>query len=224
MVRAALVSLLLIGCSVPVGPTPETSAAAVATGDAGAVGSSPVEPTSIDECVATPGMVLQDVDPKDTPEVPWARPPGQKVKVYFQNTNAAERYMKMVIMGVATWNKSPCIDGEVVVACPANSNCVTVRSQKAAPDNDTDGEFDPPNDETQTHVRKSGTLTVFTDEIDPESDADALATIVHEMGRAYGLSNRQNDGDIMNDDADGDTNPEPDAVDFHNLLVIYGTK
>ena len=104
-------------------------------------------------------------------------------------------------------------------------SAAAVRSQKASPDDDdTDGEFEAPDDEDRTHVRKSGTLTVYTDEIDHESDNGALATIVHELGHAYGLSHRKNPDDLMNEDTDDDTDPEPDAVDFHNLLVIYGTK
>jgi hypothetical protein len=174
------------------------------------------------QCVAPPGAVMQDVDPEDEPEVPFAKVAGQKITVFFQNSNASERYLNMVKTGAATWSQSPCIDAEVVDVCPEDSNCVTVRTKRRSEDDDdTDGELEG---DDHHGVRRGGTLTIFTGLMDKESDNGALATIVHEMGHAFGLVHRNDEDDLMNADTDDDTNPVPDSIDFENLLVLYGSK
>jgi hypothetical protein len=35
---------------------------------------------------------------------------------------------------------------------------------------------------------------------------------------------RLDEDDVMNAETDDDTNPNPDSVDFDNLLAIYGTR
>jgi hypothetical protein len=175
-----------------------------------------------DGCVASDAGALLDVDPTDSPEVPWPRPPGQKVDVYFVNRGAAARYWADVARGAEIWSKSPCLQAQTSDACPANANCVTVTQKKKSPDgDDTDGEFAG---DDRGGRRVGGTLTVYTGLMDAESDNGALATIVHEMGHAFGLVHRRDPHDLMNADTEDDTNPIPDAIDFENLLVIYGQK
>jgi predicted Zn-dependent protease len=67
-------------------------------------------------------------------------------------------------------------------------------------------------------------ITFYTALLDKESNNGALATVVHEMGHALGLVHRKDPRDVMNAHTNNDTNPIPDAVDFSNLIVIYGSK
>lgn len=199
----------------PVAPASDEPAASPETN------ASPAIP-ALAECIAETGAKQADVDPEDDPEVPFAKAAGQKLVVFFQNSNASARYFDMVKTGATTWSKSPCVDLQVVDKCPENSNCVTVRARKASEDDDdTDGEFEG---DDHKGVRRGGTLTVFTKLMDQETDNGALATIVHEMGHAIGLVHRLDENDLMNADTDDETNPMPDAVDFSNLVVIYGTR
>ncbi|MGH2953474.1 MAG: matrixin family metalloprotease [Solirubrobacterales bacterium] len=48
-----------------------------------------------------------------------------------------------------------------------------------------------------------------------------LATIVHELGHAFGLRHRKSRG-VMNAVTGNKTDPRPDRTDFKNLLAIYG--
>lgn len=175
-----------------------------------------------DACVIEAGAVQKDLDPEDTPEKPWKRTPGQKVVIQFENAGASARYWSMLVEGTKTWSKSPCIQAEAVAKCAEGANCVRMKQARESPDDDeTDGEFEG-ND--RGPFRTGGTITVFTKLMDETSDNGALATIVHEMGHALGLVHRLDEDDLMNAETDDDTNPVPDDVDFHNLLVIYGTK
>jgi hypothetical protein len=194
-------------------PSPSPPAPSATPPDAGA-------------CVAPAGAKLADQDPADDPEAPWPKPAGGKISVHFQNDGAAPRYWDDVAKAAAIWSASPCIEADVVSACPADSNCVHVTQAAVSPDgDDTDGDFT--GDDTgdgASASRRGGTLRVFTGLMDKESDNGALATIVHEMGHALGLVHRLKNDDVMNADTSDETNPDPDPVDFQNLLVIYGSQ
>jgi predicted Zn-dependent protease len=75
----------------------------------------------------------------------------------------------------------------------------------------------------EENYRTGGTIKLYTRELDKESDNGALATIVHEMGHALGLTHRTNKNDVMNANISDSTNANPDNLDFANLLAIYGT-
>ena len=183
--------------------------------DAGPVG----DPA--DQCVVSATAQQQDRDPEDSAETPFARPPGKKLLVHFVNAGAPDRYWKLLGSAAAIWSTSPCVQAVLVESCPAGANCVRLRAEPTSDDEDTDGEF---SGDEQGGVRVGGTLTVFTDLMDESSDNGALATIVHELGHAFGLVHRLDEDDVMNAWTDDDTHPVPDRVDFDNLLVIYGTK
>jgi hypothetical protein len=86
-------------------------------------------------------------------------------------------------------------------------------------DDDTDGESDS---DDRGGVRRSNTITLYTALLDEESDEGALATIVHEMGHTFGLVHRLDPDSVMNAETDDSTDPVPDAIDFANLVVVYG--
>ncbi len=70
---------------------------------------------------------------------------------------------------------------------------------------------------------ESASITLYTRLLDQTTDNGALATVVHEMGHVFGLPHRLNRSDVLNAVTGDDTNPVPDAVDFINLAVIYGS-
>ena len=104
-------------------------------------------------------------------------------------------------------------------ACPPGSNCSTVVARERGRDDDTDGESDG---DDRGGVRRSNTITLYTGLLDDASDNGALATTVHEMGHALGLVHRLDPDSVMNAETDDSTDPVPDAIDFTNLVIIYG--
>lgn len=178
----------------------------------------PSEPTG-GACVAAAGAEQQDVDPEDTPEVPWPHVPGERVVVHFATGGLPARYADLVGQAAAIWARSPCVEPVVVDACPPESNCSTVVARERGGGRDTDGESDS---DDRGGVRRSNTITLYTGLLDEASDNGALATTVHEMGHALGLVHRNDRDSVMNAETDDSTDPVPDAIDFENLVVIYG--
>lgn len=170
-------------------------------------------------CVAATNAAQQDVDPRDSPEKPWRRTPGNKVNVYFENQGLSDRYWNSVKTAADIWSRSSCIQALAVSTCPRESNCVAVKQRGWSLQFNTDGEFAG---QDRGQYRTGGTITLYTRILDKESDNGALATIVHEMGHALGLVHRNNKKDVMNAKTDNHTDVNPDAVDFANLLAIYG--
>jgi hypothetical protein len=175
-----------------------------------------------DPCVAPAGASQQDVDPKDSAETPWKRPSGEPLTVYFENRGLSDRYWDLVRKAVEIWSRSPCVRAVAVAECPPGVNCVGVREKKrAAFSPSTDGEF---SGKDSGKYRRGGTVTIYTKLMNKATDNGALATIVHEIGHALGLVHRKNKHDVMNANTDGNTDPNPDDVDFANLAAIYGAR
>jgi hypothetical protein len=170
-------------------------------------------------CVAAPGAEQQDVDPDDTPETPWQHVPGEGIVVHIAVGSLPARYAGLVEQAAGIWARSPCIETVIVDACPAGANCSTVVVRERGDDRDTDGESKSDN---RGGVRRSNTIILYTALLDEASDNGALATIVHEMGHALGLVHRLDPGSVMNAETDDSTDPVPDAIDFANLVAIYG--
>ena len=170
-------------------------------------------------CVAPPGAVQQDVDPDDSPEAAWPHTPGERVVVHFAVAGLPDRYAALVGEAAGIWARSPCVGPVVVDACPAEANCSAVVARERGEDDDTDGESDS---DDRGGVRRSNTITLNTALLDEESDEGALATIVHEMGHTFGLVHRLDPDSVMNAETDDSTDPVPDAIDFANLVVVYG--
>lgn len=171
------------------------------------------------ECIADPDAELKDIDEDDSPESPWPHTPGQETVVYFETGELTSRYAGFVEKAAAEWSRSPCIDARAVDECPSRSNCSTIELKQDEGDGETDGES---TSRDRNGVRQSNELTFYTGLLDKTSDNGALATVTHEMGHALGLVHRLDKDDLMNAYTDDDTDPVPDEVDFHNLLVLYG--
>lgn len=179
------------------------------------------DPTGPAGCAVQGSAGQQDVDPKDSPEKPWQRSPGNKVTVNFETVAISDRYRDLVRKAAEIWSKSPCITAVAVNTCPPDTNCVNLREKFASRDRGIDGEFSGTGRGT---YRGGGTITLYTGLLDRASDNGALATIVHEMGHALGLVHRKDRNSVMNSITNDNTNPVPDDIDFANLLAIYGTQ
>lgn len=169
---------------------------------------------------APANAVLRDIDPRDSPEVPWPRLSGGRITVYFENHGVSGRYWAMVHSAAEIWSRSECVRAVAVTTGPRGSNRVAVRQKRWAwLQFDTDGEF---SGDDVGGCRVGGTLTLYTRLLDKASDNGALATIVHEMGHALGLVHRNDKDDVMNAITHDHTKVDPDEIDFANLLVLYG--
>ena len=184
-----------------------------------AVGVVTYAPQETGGCVAPPGAEQQDLDADDSPEVAWPHTPGERVVVHFAVAGLPDRYAALVGEAAGIWARSPCVGPVVVDACPAEANCSAVVARERGEDDDTDGESDS---DDRGGVRRSNTITLYTALLDDESDEGALATIVHEMGHTFGLVHRLDPDSVMNAGTDDSTDPVPDAIDFANLVVVYG--
>jgi rhodanese-related sulfurtransferase len=181
----------------------------------------PSEVPIADRCVAEPGAQLQDLDTDDSPETPWGHIPGQEVSVHFATADLPARYAGLVEEAAALWSRSPCVEALAVAECPDGTNCTIVlaEARDVGSGEDTDGESEGVD---RAGVRLANTIRLRPDVLDGESDNGALATVVHEMGHALGLMHRDDPDSVMNAVTDDDTDPRPDAIDFANLVVLYG--
>lgn len=173
------------------------------------------------QCAAEPGAKQQDVDTDDGPEFPWQHVAGQEVTVYFATGDLPSRYSALVEQGAALWSRSPCIEALAVDECPDEENCSAVVPAASA-----DGRGDHTDGESEgvdrDGVRYANTIQLYTDVLDRASDNGALATVVHEMGHGLGLVHRNNPDSVMNAVTGDHTDPVPDAIDYANLVAIYG--
>jgi hypothetical protein len=170
-------------------------------------------------CVAAPGAEQRDVDEEDAPEHPWPHAPGQRVTVYFAADGLPPRYAHLLEQAAALWAPSPCINPVVAERCPPGAHCSTVTVLAEGSDGRTDGESESVD---RRGVRLSNSIRLYTALLDNSSDNGVLATIVHEMGHAFGLMHRNNRDSVMNAKTTDFTDPARDAIDFANLVAIYG--
>jgi hypothetical protein len=168
-------------------------------------------PTSpADACVAPAGAELQDQDPDDH-QVPWRRNGAPKVVITFETANVPAEWVAELQKGVAAWNRSACLDTRLVDTCQPDTNCVTVA---VGGGDGADGNFDA--------VESGGFTTGGHIDLSDELSGGARTNVtIHEMGHAVGLAHRLTERVLMNGDTYDDVF-DPDAVDFENLLVLYG--
>jgi Matrixin len=205
--RSALVLVValptLASCSAAT--TPEHRSASSAPKPSGARAST---------CVAPAGAALQDQDPSDH-QVPWERNGAAKVVITFEIKNVTPDWVAEMQKGVAAWNRSPCLNTELVQTCQPDRNCVTV---SVAPEStlDGDGNFDAVESRGFTvggHIDYSNSL----------AGGAKTNVVIHEMGHAVGLAHRETEDVLMNEDTYDDVF-DPDPIDYQNLLVLYGNQ
>lgn len=172
-----------------------------------------------DACVASAGATVRDIDPDDSPVKPWQKPAGAELVVEFETGPLSARYAGMVAEAAAIWSESPCLNAVVVQTCSSGTNCVVV-TEDGGRSRNTDGEMDWVGD---GDYMESSTVVLYTQPLERTTDNGTLATIVHEMGHTLGLDHRLERSDVMNAVTGDATNPMPDAVDFANLVAIYGS-
>jgi hypothetical protein len=167
-----------------------------------------------DICVAPAGAALQDQDPSDH-QAPWKRNGAAKIVISFETKNVTPDWVAEMQKGVAAWNRSPCLDTKLVQTCEPNRKCVTVG---VAPEStlDGDGNFDAVESRGFTvggHIDYSSSLT----------GGAKTNVVIHEMGHALGLAHRETEDLLMNEDTYDDIF-DPDAIDYQNLLALYGNQ
>ncbi|MGH3428664.1 MAG: matrixin family metalloprotease, partial [Mycobacteriales bacterium] len=176
-------------------------------------------PTIGTSCVAEPGAQQQDVLVDGKPRVPWAHMPGQKTKVYFQTSALPERYAAAAKKAVEVWSQSPCLEAIAVNECPADSHCTIMKTEQKSSKPSDDGSTEWTDD---GHVRTGSTITLYTGILDDTTDNGLLGTTIHEMGHAFGLLHRKSASSIMAPSSNDSHDPIPDAIDFANIVALYG--
>ncbi|ABM10302.1 putative Zinc metallopeptidase signature protein (plasmid) [Paenarthrobacter aurescens TC1] len=170
------------------------------------------------ECSAPAAADMEDIDPEDSPVKPWQNTTETELAVEFETGRLSERHSGLVSEAATIWSKSPCLNAVAVQICSGGANCVAMVEDDSR-SGGTDGEM---RWEGTGAYMDSATITLYTQPLDRATDNGALATIVHEMGHTLGLAHRVERYDVMNSVTGNDTNPVPDAIDFSNLVAIYG--
>lgn len=168
-------------------------------------------------CTPPPGGDgLRDQDMSDH-QVPWERKGADRVAIYFESGNVTQEYRDYLDQGAAAWNRSPCLDVQIVDRCPEGVNCITVSLTSG---DDADGNFDSIEEGDFT---VGGHIDLYHEELDQLGDGAKLNVTIHEMGHAVGLRHRETERVLMNGDTYTDIF-DPDETDHHNLRVLYGNQ
>jgi matrixin len=185
-----------------------------------AFGSDPAEAgggLAQDECVTPEGLELQDQDYEDD-QLPWQRPAGTEVVVYFETRAVTdEAYLDDLAKAVEAWDRSPCLQPRLIENCPDGENCVTISLVEG--ESEDDGNFDAIEEGDFTI---GGHIDYYVDNLAEEGPLATLNVVIHEMGHAVGLRHRATEGVLMH--ADTNETIEPDEIDYENLLVLYGNQ
>lgn len=140
----------------------------------------------------------------------WRRTIPYKVSIYYETRNVPANIKALMESAANQWNKSPCLDLHVVKRCPSNVNCVTSKMGGTPP--------------KKTNLGRTGVATrggyIVRAEI-TYYDGYRENTISHEMGHSLGLMHRRSPQALLHPTPSATV---PDAIDFKNLLVLYGSK
>lgn len=177
----------------------------------------PVQPL---QCIVWSTETLQDQDRTLPGPGVWRRPPsGSGLTLYVSTRQLTAEYADYINAAASYWNRSACVDVEVVDTCPAGTNCVQAVT-KVIGSGEVDGVF-------VGHRREGylvgGELYLYTDVLAHEGYNARLATAVHELGHALGLGHRRDGNDVMAAVTGPYDSPLPDIQDYRNLAVVYGT-
>lgn len=214
VVITAACAVVITGCS---GTSDTGSSDGVAT-DPGAANPGELEQAASASVCVSPGdgYELMDQDERDH-QVPWKRNGAEKVPIYVESGDVTPEYREYLDQGAAVWNRSPCLDVNVVDRCPDGVNCVTVSLTRG---DDADGHFDAVE---RGDFTVGGHIDLFYEELDRSGDGAKLNVTIHEMGHAVGLRHRETERVLMNGDTYTDIF-DPDETDYYNLLVLYGNQ
>ena len=181
-------------------------------------GGPPAVATPTGSCAIGPHEKLLDQDPSDS-QSPWRKVSDTKVVINFETKGVTQPYRDDMAKGVAAWGKSPCIQPRLVDTCAKGSNCIHVVLVKKSAEGD-DGNFD---DIVKGGYTVGGTIQYYTDPLAKQGKGARLNVVIHEIGHAVGLRHRKTKHVLMNPSTYSDVF-DPDAVDFHNLLVEYANQ
>jgi len=197
--------------------------------DVGASGGSAIQfgaaelPVDTGTCEVPTAQQLQDLD-RDASEInTWPKVANEKVAVYFETSQIDAEFTGYMEQGAELWNESPCVSLRVVPSCPAGANCVTATMSDEISGN-TVGRCTLSRSSSTGSIT-NGTIIIFSERLANSSSNGKLVTTTHEMGHCIGLmAHRLTERVLMSPTSYNDTPATPDAIDFQNLLVLYGEK
>ena len=216
-----VVAIIAAGCTgssdIELSESSTADSSEVPTTDAPTAETSRADGAASSACVPPEdGGELRDQD-MDDHQVPWERNGADRVPIYFESGTVTEEYRGYLDQGAVAWNRSPCLDVQIVDTCPEAANCVTVSLTQG---DDADGNFDAVEERDFT---VGGHIDLYVEELDRRGDGAKLNVTIHEMGHAVGLRHRETQRVLMNGDTYTDIF-DPDETDLYNLQVLYGNQ
>ncbi|MBL8158996.1 matrixin family metalloprotease [Candidatus Saccharibacteria bacterium] len=171
------------------------------------------------QCRTSSNLAVQDSVEQD--DTPWQMT-GDELNIVFSTYGITEPWAGYVGEAAAIWSASPCINATASADPCGAQPCVPVGLEGG----NQGGDFGITNWETMDGYLTGSDMTIFMDAHEGYPESEKLSTIAHEMGHALGLAHRGTQNILMSATPaeSGSTTTQPDAVDFQNLLALYGTQ